>query len=185
MANIKSIKNSDEVCFEDSIFNHKLFLNLNINSDILNKSSYTKELDNSNSNEVEDNNESFFLTKELIEELNSSKLDIPFNSSLKKDEITQNKINSFFHIDRDRQDNLIQKIYFNEIFLNNNRFERFNKYNFKNYIRNKNTSSNNKKNKIIKEKMKDWVCPLCNNLNYSFRIICNRCKMSKKNMSKL
>ena len=93
MANIKSIKNSDEVCFEDSIFNHKLFLNLNINSDILNKSSYTKELDNSNLNEVEDNNESFFLTKELIEELNSSKLDIPLKSSLIKDEITQNKIN--------------------------------------------------------------------------------------------
>ena len=181
MAKTKSIKYSDEICFEDSIFNHKLFLNLDINSEQLNKS-YSKELDNSNSNEVEDNNAIFLLTKGLIEELDSSKLDIPFNSSLIKNGISQNKINPFFHIDR--EDYLNKNIYFNEIFHNSNRNERFNKYNFKNYIGNK-TRFNNKKNNISKEKKEDWICPLCMNLNYSFRIICNRCKIPKKSMSKL
>ena len=75
MAKIKSIEYSDEICLEDSIFNHKLFLNVDINSEQLNKS-YTKESDNSNPFEFEDNDVSFFLTKELIEDLNSSKSDI-------------------------------------------------------------------------------------------------------------
>ena len=180
MAKIKSIEYSDEICSEDSIFNYKLFLNVDINSEQLNKS-YTKELDNSNPNEVEDNI-SFFLTKELIEELNSSKLDIPFNSSLIKNKITQNNISAFFNIDREGY--LNKKIYFNEIFHTNNRNERFNKYNFKNYFEKKDRS-NNKKNNILKEKKKDWICPLCMNLNYSFRIICNRCKIPKNNKSKL
>ena len=79
MAKIKSVEYSDEICLEDSIFNHILFLNVNINAEQLNKS-YTKESDNSNPNEFENNDISFFLTKELIEELNSSKLDVPFNS---------------------------------------------------------------------------------------------------------
>ena len=165
MAKIKSIEYSDEI-FEDSIFNHKLFLNVDINIEQLNKS-YTKEVNNSNSNEVEDNNVSFFLTKELIEELNSSISDISFNSSLIKNEITQNN-NTFFHIDR--EDNLNKKIYFNEIFHNNNRTERFNKYNFKNYIGNKNRF-NNKKYNNLKDKKEDWTCPFCMNLNYSLRII--------------
>ena len=180
MAKIKSIEYSDEICLEDSIFNHKLFLNVDINSEQLNKS-YTKESDNSNSNEVEDNNVNFFLTKELIEELNSSKSDIPFNSSLTKNEITQNN-NTFFYIDR--KDYLNKNIYFNEIFHDNNRNEKFNKYNSKNNLENK-PRFNKKKKNILKEKKEDWICPLCMNLNYSFRTICNRCKIPKKSMFKL
>ena len=182
MAKIKSIEYSDEFCLEDSIFNHKLFLNIDINSEQLNKS-YTKESDNSNPNEFEDNDVSFFLTKELIEDLNSSKSDIPFNSSLIKNEINQNNINSIFHIDR--EDYLNKKICFNEIFHNNKRIERFNKYNFKNFIENKNRFNNKKNKNILRGQKKDWICPFCKNLNYSFRIICNRCKIPKTNMSKL
>jgi hypothetical protein len=45
----------------------------------------------------------------------------------------------------------------------------------------------NKENKINNElkdqnnKKGDWICINCNNLNYSFRAICNRCKIPKIN----
>ena len=67
----------------------------------------------------------------------------------------------------------------------NNRNERFNKYNLKNYIAKKDNFNNKKKNILKKEKKEDWICPLCMNLNYSFRIICNRCQIPKKSISKL
>jgi hypothetical protein len=34
---------------------------------------------------------------------------------------------------------------------------------------------NSKKGK--KEKKSDWICPRCDNLNYSFRKFCNRCQI--------
>jgi len=34
-----------------------------------------------------------------------------------------------------------------------------------------------------KNKNKDWICNICRNLNYSFRVFCNRCKMPKMNES--
>ena len=29
----------------------------------------------------------------------------------------------------------------------------------------------------------DWYCPTCNNLNFSFRLVCNRCKAEKQSKS--
>ena len=31
----------------------------------------------------------------------------------------------------------------------------------------------------------DWVCQICGNLNYSFRNVCNRCKLQTKESNKL
>ena len=31
----------------------------------------------------------------------------------------------------------------------------------------------------VKERKKDWLCSYCGNLNYSFRVCCNRCQASK------
>jgi hypothetical protein len=33
--------------------------------------------------------------------------------------------------------------------------------------------------KMLKERVGDWVCLNCNNLNFRFREICNRCDMHK------
>lgn len=41
-------------------------------------------------------------------------------------------------------------------------------------------SSEKKKNKTYSHRAGDWVCILCNNHNYSFRDICNRCKKQTK-----
>ena len=166
MAKVKSIKGSNEDYFNgDSIFNSKLFLNINVNSEQYLNNSYIKDQDNSS--EIEDINTSLFLTKELIEELNSSKSDI----SLKKSPIE----------DKNYNNNIDEQFYFliNNRLFNANGNESFNKYNFKNYVENKNRVKH-KKYKFPKEKKVDWVCPLCNNLNYAFRTVCNRCKIRKE-----
>ena len=166
MAKAKSIKDSNEDYFNrDSIFNSKLFLNIDVNNEQYLNNSYIKDLDNSN--EIEDINTSLFLTKELIEELNSSKTDISLNKSSIKDKIIKNSI-----------DEQLYYLINNRLFYGNGN-ESFNKYNFKNYVENKNRLSH-KKNKFPREKKMDWVCPLCHNLNYAFRTICNRCKIPKR-----
>jgi len=43
----------------------------------------------------------------------------------------------------------------------------------------------NKKKKIIVERKGDWVCIKCKNLNFSFRIVCNRCKITKEENDKI
>ena len=170
MAKAKSIKDSNEDYFNrDSIFNSKLFLNIDVNNEQYLNNSYIKDLDNSN--EIEDINTSLFLTKELIEELNSSKTDISLNKSSIKDKIINNSI-----------DEQLYYLINNRLFYGNGN-ESFNKYNFKNYVENKNRTSH-KKNKFPREKKMDWVCPLCHNLNYAFRTICNRCKIPKKEVYK-
>jgi hypothetical protein len=42
-----------------------------------------------------------------------------------------------------------------------------------------------KKKKVFEERAGDWVCMKCKNLNFSFRIICNRCKIPKMDSEKL
>jgi len=38
------------------------------------------------------------------------------------------------------------------------------------------------KNQFV-ERQGDWACMKCKNLNFSFRIICNRCKLSKQDVN--
>ena len=42
-----------------------------------------------------------------------------------------------------------------------------------------NPVNDNTKRKRIKEREGDWICPKCSNLNFSFRIVCNRCSFPK------
>ena len=41
------------------------------------------------------------------------------------------------------------------------------------------TIKSKKKGKIFTERNGDWVCGNCRNLNFAFRIICNRCHLPK------
>ena len=47
-----------------------------------------------------------------------------------------------------------------------------------NVYKNKTKKINSRK-KVFKERKGDWICFNCNNLNFSFRTQCNRCKISK------
>ncbi len=53
------------------------------------------------------------------------------------------------------------------------------------YNLNRNGKKNEKKKKGFEERIGDWVCMKCKNLNFSFRMICNRCKIPKADSEKL
>jgi hypothetical protein len=47
-----------------------------------------------------------------------------------------------------------------------------------------NSTSSSKKKKPFVERIGDWNCFKCKNLNFSFRVNCNRCQLSKKDSEK-
>lgn len=47
------------------------------------------------------------------------------------------------------------------------------------------SSSQQKKKKPFVERAGDWNCFKCKNLNFSFRVVCNRCHLSKKESEQL
>lgn len=53
------------------------------------------------------------------------------------------------------------------------------------YNLNRNNKKNEKKKKGFEERIGDWVCMKCKNLNFSFRMICNRCKIPKADSERL
>ena len=50
------------------------------------------------------------------------------------------------------------------------------KYYFNNFVK--------KTTKPFAEREGDWICPGCKNLNFAFRLHCNRCKLPKENSEK-
>jgi hypothetical protein len=48
-----------------------------------------------------------------------------------------------------------------------------------------NSTNSDKKKKPFVERVGDWVCIKCKNLNFSFRIICNRCQLPKLESDRL
>ena len=66
--------------------------------------------------------------------------------------------------------------YMQNVYMSNNQ-----NYNFLFYINsNREKNSKNKEYQNLKKKgYFDWICNRCNNLNYSFRKICNKCNLPK------
>ena len=160
---------------EDCVFNSKLFIDLD--STYEHSSNYSFDKDSENSNEIDDDiDNSCFLIKELMEELDSPKSDIS-KGAKKEETISYGKSlillvnNGYEFIPKEYRKNgsnnsnnkIITKSYnkFTENFSNSNLFFQT-------------------KHKSIKERKGDWYCRLCQNLNFSFRTQCNRCKTAKE-----
>ena len=90
--------------------------------------------------------------------------------------------NNIYKINFSKNNNLLSTINkglkFNPHYLNNNYMEssstKFQEKNKIFYFIQKN------KNLFKKNKRVDWLCSFCNNINYSFRVKCNRCGASKE-----
>ena len=68
------------------------------------------------------------------------------------------------------------------LFSYNEEQEKFTKYNINRKGSNKSIPNNPKNEKKPFDKRKgDWLCPECHNLNFAFRIACNRCQIPKPN----
>ena len=159
------------------LFNSKLFLNLDINQeeDEQNKDIKTKE----DSDYSEDLEESNYLSNELIKDLDGS-------NYLEKNEKNFMNNDNYNKNDNETKNNIINSL----ISLAKDGYE-FKPKNYKpekiffkkeeKNFENKNKISNKFNNKFNKRKdnKNDWICPLCRNLNFSFRTICNKCKSNK------
>jgi hypothetical protein len=70
------------------------------------------------------------------------------------------------------------------LFSYNEEQEKFTKYDINRKSSNKSIPNNPKNEKKPFDKRKgDWLCPECHNLNFAFRVVCNRCQLPKPNNS--
>ena len=68
------------------------------------------------------------------------------------------------------------------LFSYNEEQEKYTKYDINRKSSNKSIPSNPKNEKKPFDKRKgDWLCPECHNLNFAFRVVCNRCQIPKPN----
>ena len=107
------------------------------------------------------------------------------------------EIKSF--VDKNNKNFIEKKTYYNDknnkYFLihkqKNNSLNEFNEINNNHIINIKNQINNNIENTKIKKtkpfigRTGDWVCGNCRNLNFAFRVMCNRCNLSKSESQKM
>ena len=68
------------------------------------------------------------------------------------------------------------------LFSYNEEQEKYTKYDINRKGSNKSIPNNSKNEKKPFDKRKgDWLCPECHNLNFAFRVVCNRCQIPKPN----
>ena len=106
-----------------------------------------------------------------------------FNSALYPNIENDYKINESDEDSNNNDNDIKDSEFFNIDFFNNN--EKVNSIKEeKNNINEKINKKGKKKKKINKLKnynikKGDWLCPICNNINFAFRTVCNICGINK------
>ena len=166
---------------EDDYFNSKLYFDLG---------KYNNEIQETfdNIEPITDNNQNGkYLTQCLSKDLLDTIDAFIIENEPKKNNIKTNDFSNFL-FDETTDTSIITSSYKNDSFednyVNSNAIKELiplmnQKYSFipKNFI---NKNNNNKSKKNFKGREGDWICFYCNNLNYSFRKVCNRCHVSKE-----
>ena len=191
-------KNNEFLKNKVSSFNSKLFLDMELSDENILPHNNAEDSDSStkySSLRLKD-----CLSNDLIKEL-----DLPLNNQ--KDELKlnnntqikwQNNYNPFIENNKNNNNleinNNIYKINFsknNNLLSTINKGHKFNPYYLNNNYMESSSTKFQEKNKIFyfiqknknlfkKNKRVDWLCSFCNNINYSFRVKCNRCGASKE-----
>ena len=158
---VKRIYESPNSFSKNPIFNSKLFIDLESNFPQSQEDSTSSEDETFQNIENDINNKGCYLNKELIEELDSPTLEQSENNN----GFDQNLILSLV---KNGYEYIPKRYQFQQKKTNKN-----------NKTKNYNCNQQKKSKKIIKERKGDWVCQYCSNINFAFRIICNRCKGRK------
>ena len=173
--NINNINNNPDCLFGFSLYHTK-------NDNNLENQNTTNNLTDSNKNEI-------LLSKNNIDNNNLTHINNINNNII---------INSDFNSDNNDSDNKIKeklKIDNSSIFIpkqlrnidikNNKNIKPKTKKNktknkFNNNKINNNYKNEGKQKKLFEVRAGDWLCSKCNNLNFAFRYICNRCGLPKE-----
>ena len=148
---------SNKINHIDSLFNSKLFFDLENKSFENDKDTYIS--DDSFESKEYDINDDYFLLNDLIKQINSSGV-VPEENKYEKNYLSKNKFNSIL---------FSQNVNYNFTSLN---------------CGENGIIYNRKKRNNFKERKGDWICMICNNLNFAFRTQCNKCKSLKENSVK-
>ena len=89
-----------------------------------------------------------------------------------------NYVNNILNLNNNINISQIQQKLNPFLFSYNEEQEIFNKKDNKKSNSNK-AANNNKDKKHFDKRKGDWLCPECHNLNFSFRVVCNRCQFPK------
>lgn len=195
----QNINSNNKVNLDKSLFSSKLFFVFDNLEET--KTNEIEDVD-PRSNEIDEIKCNYYLSKELLKEIdsqkpNSEKLNkciSPLNKNINLSNLFMisaapriNQINQMNKINQIKNYNMMINFYNNRninnnIIVNPVTIMNNNNYDFVQKSFNVKDNNNNRKNhKNFEERKGDWVCPRCHNLNFSFRIMCNRCKMSKVN----
>ena len=153
-SNTKDIENNNIIynTNDENFFNFSFYNNNNNNNNKIINNDYKNKLNENN----EMNNSSIYQEKNNTENNN------------------QNENQSYQKLHLEQQIPNIQNTEIN----NNNANNRVSFFSFENS--NTNFKKKTKHKKKFKVRFGDWICPKCENLNFSFRYKCNRCGLSKE-----
>ena len=157
MSSSQNKNESNKINHIDSLFNSKLFFDLENKSFENDKDTYIS--DDSFESKEYDINDDYFLLNDLIKQINSSGV-VPEENKYEKNYLSKNKFNSIL---------FSQNVNYNFTSLN---------------CGENGIIYNRKKRNNFKERKGDWICMICNNLNFAFRTQCNKCKSLKENSVK-
>ena len=157
MSSSQNKNESNKINHIDSLFNSKLFFDLENKSFENDKDTYIS--DDSFESKEYDINDDYFLLNDLIKQINSSGV-MPEENKYEKNYLSKNKFNSIL---------FSQNVNYNFTSLN---------------CGENGIIYNRKKRNNFKERKGDWICMICNNLNFAFRTQCNKCKSLKENSVK-
>lgn len=180
-----------------SSFNSKLFLDMELSDQNILPHNNTEDSDSStkySSLRLKDclSND---LIKALDLPLNNQKEELKLNNNIQSK--WQNNYNPFIENNKNNNNFGINNNIYKINFSNNNNLlslinngHKFNPYYLNNNYKESSAKSQEKnkifyfiqknKNLFKKNKRVDWICSFCNNINYSFRVKCNRCGASKE-----
>lgn len=170
--------------FESTIFNSKLFFELDNPEE--SKTNEREKDDTYILNEIDLKHYNDLLPIELIKELDKPNPIIPklanYTNLINKNNLLKayraNQANLIKNQGQVLNQNTPKTIIKPIIFLLNNNCMLFPNQLISQEII-KNNARKHNGHKKLEERQGDWVCPRCQNLNFSFRSICNRCRLNK------
>lgn len=168
--NYNNINNMNTIQNNNIINNNFFFQNNNFQQQIFNINYIN--INNFTNNQINQVNNNFSKRK-LTYNMGDGIIINYFNNILNQNNDNKNTNEQFFNISQTQAK-------FNPVlFSYNEEQDKFNKININKNLSTKSIPNSKNGKKPFDKRKGDWLCPLCHNLNFAFRVVCNRCQLPK------